>query len=174
MHHAGENWLVKAKFKNSVFSILADHKSAIGRPGLNHNMEIKNWHPNRGVNTFPKIICTACRTVLIQSALCSPDLGESFRYPQHVCNMRKNFRRGLWSSSVCSKGRVNEACSNYNLILAGLWPAIGRPGLFPPKKYCIPKNKFSLFLWWNIQEFKNPVCKSCNMCHQVFKKSWNA
>ena len=61
-----------------------------------------------GVNTFPKIICIACRTVPIQSALCSPDLGECFRYPQRVCNMRKKFPRGLWSSSVCSKNGVKS------------------------------------------------------------------
>ena len=44
-----------------------------------------------------KIICTACRTVLIQSALCSPDLGGCFRYSEHVYNMRRNFSRWLKS-----------------------------------------------------------------------------
>ena len=78
------------------------------------DMEVKNRRPNRGVNggvnTFPKIICTTCRTVLIQNALCSPDLGRYSRYPEHVYNMRRNFSRGLWSSRVCSKKGVNEAC----------------------------------------------------------------
>ena len=35
---------------------------------------------------FLNIICTTCRTILIQSALCSPDVGECFRYPEHVSN----------------------------------------------------------------------------------------
>ena len=56
-----------------------------------------------------KIICNACRTVLIQSALCYPDPGDCFRYPQHVCNIRRNFSRELWSSRVCSTKGVNGA-----------------------------------------------------------------
>ena len=91
MNNAGENWLVKAKFKNSIFSILTGLWPDIGRPGLDYNLEIQNRRPNHGVNTFPKIIWTACRKVLMQSALCSSDLGECFRCPEHDYNIHRNF-----------------------------------------------------------------------------------
>ena len=74
----------KSKMKSLRFSA-AGRKKKTSRTGVE----------TVGVNTFPKIICIACRTVPIQSALCSPDLGECFRYPQRVCNMRKKFPRGL-------------------------------------------------------------------------------
>ena len=54
------------------------------------------------------IICTARRAVLIQRVLCSPDLEECFRYPEHVCNMSRKFPRGLWRSRVCSKKGVEK------------------------------------------------------------------
>ena len=38
---------------------------------------------------FLKIKCVRCRTVLIRGALCFPDLGECFRYPEHVSNLRR-------------------------------------------------------------------------------------
>ena len=47
------------------------------------------------IHAFLKIKCIRCRTVLIQSALCSPDLGECFRYPEHVSNLRRKFSRWL-------------------------------------------------------------------------------
>ena len=51
---------------------------------------IKKRGPNcgvvGGVNTFVKIKCLRRRTALMQSALCSPDLGECFKYPEHVFN----------------------------------------------------------------------------------------
>ena len=55
-----------------------------------------------------KIICNACRTVLIQNALCYPDPGDCFTFPEHVYNMRRNFSRGLWSARVYSQKDVNE------------------------------------------------------------------
>jgi len=34
------------------------------------------------------------RLALIQSVLCSPDLGECFTYPEHVLNLSRKFSRG--------------------------------------------------------------------------------
>ena len=56
-----------------------------------------------GVNTLAKIKCLRCRTALIQSALCSPDLGECFTYPEHVPNCYKKFFRGSRSQKLQKK-----------------------------------------------------------------------
>ena len=57
----------------------------------------KLWGSGGGVNTFVKIKCLRRRTALIQSALCSPDLGECFTYPEHVFNLSRKFFRGSQS-----------------------------------------------------------------------------
>ena len=45
---------------------------------------------------FCKIKCLRRRTILIQTALRSPDPGECFTYPEHVPNSYQTFSRGLW------------------------------------------------------------------------------
>ena len=46
---------------------------------------------------FLKIKCVRCRTVLIQSAMCSPDVSGCFKYPDHVSNLRRRISGWLWS-----------------------------------------------------------------------------
>ena len=53
-----------------------------------------------------KIICTACRTILIQRALCSPD--ASILDTHNMCVTCVKTPRGLWCSSVCSKKGVKS------------------------------------------------------------------
>ena len=62
---------------------------------LESNKPRPNWGSGELVNTFAKIKCLRRLTVLIQSALCSPDLGECFTYPKHVPKSYQIFSRGL-------------------------------------------------------------------------------
>ncbi len=84
------------------------------------------------IYVFLKIICTTCRTVLIQSALCSPDLGECFRYPEHVSNPRKYFLGGLGAWGGAQKKDVCEASqSNFEADFTEHPPQ----GSEPPRKF---------------------------------------
>ena len=66
---------------------------------LNHNritLQLKRRRPNHGIvggNNFVKIKCLRRRPALIQSALCFPDLGECFTYPEHVFSLSRKFSR---------------------------------------------------------------------------------
>ena len=55
------------------------------------------------VNTFPKIKRLRRRTVLIQSALCSSDLGECFTNLEHVHKPYRKFSRGSQSQKTSKK-----------------------------------------------------------------------
>ena len=58
-----------------------------------------------------KIKCLRRRTVLIQRALCSPDLGECFTYPEHVPNCYRKFFTGSQSQKLPEKSR-NRVSTN--------------------------------------------------------------
>ena len=70
---------------------------------------------NEKVRVSCNIKCLRRRTVLIQSALCSPDLGECFTYPEHVPNSYKKFSRGLWKKVSAQNMTI---CQN---ILTPFW-----------------------------------------------------
>ena len=46
------------------------------------------------------------RTGLIQNALCSPDLGECFTYPEHVFKLSRKFSGGSQSQKLPKKRRI--------------------------------------------------------------------
>ena len=58
----------------------------------------KLW--GNGGLTLLKKKCLRRRTVLTQSALCSPDLGECFTYPEHVPKCYRKFFRGSQSQKL--------------------------------------------------------------------------
>ena len=73
-----KNFLVALKVKNLTKRVEYSEFSLVGQDWI-----FKKLH---GAHAFIKINCLRCRTALIQSALCSLDLGECFTYPEHVPN----------------------------------------------------------------------------------------
>ena len=65
-------WLSKSKTSQNAQNILSP--VWLVKTGFS-----KKLH---GVHAFVNIKCLVCRTAFIQSALCSPDLGECFTYPE--------------------------------------------------------------------------------------------
>ena len=55
--------------------------------------------------------CFVDRTVMIQSAQHSPDLGECFIYSKRMLTTHRKFSKGFWSQSLCQKKFISEAVS---------------------------------------------------------------
>ena len=80
---------------------------------------------NQKVRVSCNIKCLRRRTVLIQRALCSPDLGKCFTYPEHVPNCYRNFFRGSQSQKLSQKHKIflgkicfpsGKFCQNLKLL----------------------------------------------------------
>ena len=56
-----------------------------------------------GINTFSDINCFRCRTLMIQNALCFPDLGACFIYLERVHKTSRKLSRLLWSRETPQK-----------------------------------------------------------------------
>ena len=63
------------------------------------NIEMKKRHPNPGIMGGVKTMSNKkgfrCRTVVIRSALDSPDLGRASKYPEHCDNTFRKKSREL-------------------------------------------------------------------------------
>ena len=73
----------------------------------------ESWLVKTGFSKKMNRVCVSCnikclgrRTALIQSALCSPDLGECFTYPEHVPNSYKIFLVALKVKNVPKTRRI--------------------------------------------------------------------
>ena len=91
-------FLVALKVKDFPKHVKYSESSLVGRDWIFKKM-------NR-VCVSCNIKCLGRRTALIQSALCSPDLGECFTYPEHVPNSYKNFLVALKVKNVPKTRRI--------------------------------------------------------------------
>ena len=67
----------------------------------------KLWRKGGGNNLSNKK-CFVGRTVMIQNALHSSDLGERFKYPELMCTTHRKVFNGIWSESLRQKLTQND------------------------------------------------------------------
>ena len=101
--------------------------------------QLKKRRPNCAeVNTLSNKKCFVDRTVMIHSALHSPDLGEWFTYPESMHTTHRTFSTGFWSQSLRQKLTQNDKifCSLTELQILEFQKSTRKSLFLQSKMFC--------------------------------------
>ena len=104
---------------------------------------IQNREEWRKLNAMSNKIWFVCRTVMIQKALYSPDLGERFTFSERMHMTHEKFSMGFWSHNLLQKPTQNGELDR----VSGTWISkIHLKSTFPLIRYV----SFVARSWFNV------------------------